>query len=58
MRKRGGGIRKVVGGGKIKETFEIREGEKGKEVVAHKVFDETDTYKEKDHARDRTASRN
>lgn len=53
MRRRGGGIRKVVGGGKIKETFEIRDGEKGKEVVSHKVFD-----KEKNHARDRTSPRN
>lgn len=58
MRKRGGGIRKVIEGGKIKETFEIRDGEKGKEVVAHKVFDATDADKEKDYARDRTAPRN
>ncbi len=53
MRKRGGGIRKVVRGGKIKETYEIRDGEKGKEVVSHKVFDE-----EKRHARNRTSPRN
>ena len=57
MRRRGG-IRKVVRGGKIKETFEIRDSEKGKEVVAHKVFGEADTDEEKKHARNRTSLRN
>ena len=33
------GIRKTVTGGKIKEAFEIKQTDRGKEIVAVKVFD-------------------
>jgi len=41
-----GGIRKVVTGGKIEETFEIREAKDGKKIItARRVFDEDEEVK-------------
>lgn len=56
LRKRG--IRKVITGGKIKETFEIGETRDGKKVVtARKVFDEDEGVKARGDYKGSTGAR-
>ena len=47
------GIRKTVTGGKIKKAFEVQQTDRGKEIIAVRVFDDE---KEKKNVRRRKQS--
>jgi len=47
-------LKKIITGGKIKQVFEIKDGEKGKEVVAYEIPHREEDEEEKKRGRSRT----